>query len=275
MIRPFTETIYLNIAGFVIKIVFQAAEALSFFKNNLKREIISTYREFILSDQPQSDSVDYLIQFSEIDHRIFKFKKNNYQEFMTVFTKQVRKREVNTYYYISLSMFIHILNFLLIELLSENNGFCLHASASNFKEKAIIFTGDSEAGKSTAMKLLNNKYEALSDDKIFIKKENKAFYFYQSSFFAKNTWIKRGRKRYPIGKIFFLKKRPYFKLEKLRNKDKIFQMVTKQIVALDPKILEKSIKNLSSFIKTFENFYLLYFDKDKKGMIEFFESHQI
>ncbi|MEO0185730.1 MAG: hypothetical protein ABIL20_08045, partial [candidate division WOR-3 bacterium] len=61
-------------------------------------------------------------------------------------------------------------------------------------------------GKSTAMTLLSKKFLPVASDTVIIKKEKKEFYVYQTPFLEKDDWVKKDKKKYPLGKIFFLKK---------------------------------------------------------------------
>lgn len=57
-------------------------------------------------------------------------------------------------------------------LINGNNGFMLHASSVNIKDKAIVFLGHSTSGKSTIAQLLSRQFPLISDDKIIMFKSD-------------------------------------------------------------------------------------------------------
>lgn len=263
-----TKNIFLYIGGFLIKVSFHPSE-MPFFINSLQKEILSFFKWFIITTNRRK-KIDFIIHIYDMPHKIYSFKKNkeNYKEFISLFLEQIGKNEVVAPSHLSLNQFAHLINFIIIKLLSVSDGFVLHSSAIKLNKKALIFTGASGAGKSTTVKLLQGKFSALEDDRVIIKKVNNQFYFFHSAFFIKNKYIKRNIDKYPIQAIFVLKKARYFKIDKLTNKDIVFNLLVDQLV-VDADTLHASIKNLQKFISYFDNFYYLYLKKNRKKMIDF------
>ena len=118
------------------------------------------------------------------------------------------------------------------------------------------------------MQLLNQKYPALTDDSVIIKKEAKKFFFYQSHLIEKEWWIKRNSDKYDIAKIFFIKKSKQFKIEKIENKEYILDNLFRQFYTQDKNHVQKQMKYLLEFVNEFDDFYNLYFVKDENKLIK-------
>jgi hypothetical protein len=52
--------------------------------------------------------------------------------------------------------------------------------------------------------------------------------FNQTPFLEKDSWVKKDKIKYPLGKIFFLKKANFFKIEKIEDKKEILNLILKQ-----------------------------------------------
>ena len=108
---------------------------------------------------------------------------------------------------------------------------------------------------------MNNTYPALSDDLSIIKKEKNDLIYYQTPYIEKNDWIIKNKKKFRIGKLFFIRKSNDFKIEKIQSKIYVVNELTKQIMVKSyfPK---QDLNNLLSFIQNFNEFYFLYFAKN-------------
>jgi len=67
---------------------------------------------------------------------------------------------------------------LLGRILADRNGCYLHACGVNFEGKGLLFTGHSEAGKSTMAAMLKGKAEILCDDRIIVRRQADDFKIY-------------------------------------------------------------------------------------------------
>ena len=72
-----------------------------------------------------------------------------------------------------------------------------------------------------------------------------------------------------MGKMFFLKKANFFKVEKIEDKEQILNYFLKGYVVNLNKI---STKNVLKFVNKFDNFYMLYFAKNPEKTIRLIES---
>lgn len=257
------NTIYLFIAGFCIKVVFGPL-IVTFTRDKLILDIKTIYKGFILN-RPLIKP-DFIINIDEPYHHFItkKIKSENY--YFSYIFKTSDGITLHTAYDISLHQFSHLITNVIQKKLGENKGFLLHASASNVKNKAFLFAGLSGAGKSTTISLLNNTYPALSDDLSIIKKEGKGFVYYQTPFIEKNAWVKKGRKKYTIGKLFFIRKSQEFKVEKITSKKYVTYELTKQL-RVESQTLKSNMKNLLSFVQNFNEYYFLYFAKNSTKLV--------
>ena len=69
---------------------------------------------------------------------------------------------------------------LMVSYLARGRGIIVHGCGIARNEKGILFVGESGAGKSTLAKLWHQEYgvEALSDDRLIVRKEGKRFWMY-------------------------------------------------------------------------------------------------
>lgn len=265
------HVIYLNIAGFNIKLAFHLPPIKStklFLVNDLPRQIKDTHIGFIYQKSPPD--IDFEIKFyKRMPIFISKKIKNINANYLYLFAED--KNITRTFLHISISQFIFLLIRIIQKLLSQRQGFILHSSASLVNNQAYLFVGPPNAGKSTVMTMLNDKYSSLADDSMIIKKGIGCFYCYQTPVIEKNYWVKKTSRRYKIGKIFFLRKAPYFKAEMITNKNYIISHLSKQLWTIKDD-LGGQMKLLLELVKNFDQFYFLYFTKNMKGMVRFFDN---
>ncbi|MFA6532844.1 MAG: hypothetical protein WCT22_02485 [Patescibacteria group bacterium] len=257
-------SLILNIAGFNIKINFHHTQWDLLYKLKQK-EIKKNLAGFINKGKPEK--IDYEIAFLEASYLRFIKKKVTKRYYINLF-EEVSNRKIITYYQISFVQFQVILR-MIINILLKNQGFIIHASASNIKGKALLFLGKSGAGKSTTMKFLNHKYQSLADDTVIIKKENSNYFFYQTPFIEKEAWVKKTNKRYGLGSIFFIKKAKFFKKEKISDKNKILNLLIKQLWTNDENDIKNKTAALFKYLYQSGNFFYLYLKKNSKQMINY------
>ncbi len=257
------DTIYLSIAGLYIKVVFEPLK-IAFFRNRIIRKIKSIYRGFILSHIPTKS--DIVIHLTEPYHHFITKKIKGEDYYFSYLFKTQNENTLYTTYDINLHQFSHLVLNTIQKKLGHDSGFLLHSSASNVKNNAFLFTGPSGAGKSTIISLLNSTFPALSDDLSIIKKEGNDFVYYQTPFIEKNEWIKKSKKMYTIGKLFFIRKSKEFKVRKIKSKKIVIYELTKQL-RIENRTLNSSVSNLLSFIQNFDEYYVLYFAKDRKKLL--------
>ncbi len=262
------DTIYLSIAGFTVKIVFEPL-IVTFTRNKLIRDIKTIYKGFILN-RPQTKS-DFIIHITEPYHHFLTKKIKGERYYFSYLFKTPDEITLYATYDISLHQFSHLITNIIQKKLGEDKGFFLHASASNVKNKAFLFTGLSGAGKSTTISLLNDIYPALADDLSIIKKEENDFVYYQTPFIEKNDWVKKGRKKYAIGKLFFIRKSQEFKIEKITSKKYVAYELIKQL-QVEGQTLKSDMKNLLLFVQNFNEYYFLYFAKSSTKLVNLLDN---
>jgi len=258
-----TKTIYLNIAGFNIKINLKETE-FKYFKEIKIEEIKKYWSSFFINNKPKK--IDFTINFVERKNieTIYQTKsKKSFINFYQIKTNNI----INSYYQCGPIQFQIILKQVLSELLNLRQGMTVHCSAVRFENKAYLFLGKPGAGKSTAMSLLSKKFSPLADDSGIIKKEENNYFFYQTPFLEKNSWIKKNNNKLYLGKIFFLRKKPYFKIEKIENKDYVIERMTKQLFS-EKELGKNQMKTLLRFVSQFNGFYFLSFAKDQNKLIK-------
>src|SRR3989338_4306297 len=256
-------SIFLNIAGFNLEIKLHKTEHMH-YKTKMKILLIRNFRNFQV--YPKPEKTDYEINF--IDrylHGGFTVKHKN-KFFINFFDKQNGKR-IRTFYSISLYQFQIILRKILLELLTKYNGFYLHASANVVGDAIYIFTGQSQAGKSTISRLLHSKFPSIADDGIYIRKINDSYYGYILHVIEKSVLITKSTKKFPVKKVFFLNKSKAFKVIPEYNTEFIKEKLVKQIVT-DNQFMKKNMLSLFEFIGNFRDFYNIYFAKDKGATIK-------
>lgn len=258
-----TKTIYLNVAGFNIQINLKSTEWDFAFK--LKEKEIKKYWTGFIVNKPKK--INFKINFIERSYLEIYYKKKERKHYIGFFEEK-NKKEINTFYQISIFQFQAILRSIIIRLLA-GNGFILHGSASNIKGKAYLFTGNNGAGKSTTMKLLNPEYPALADDTVIIKKENNRYFLYQTPFIEKEWWVKKNSQKLVLEKVYFLKKETYFKEETIADKTLLFEKIIKQFWTDDDGFATKKTKLIYQFTHSFNKFYYFFVAKNKRKLLDF------
>lgn len=266
MINKSINIIYLNIAGFYIKIDFlpRLSGSKHYLKiNNLYEKINKILKDFIIFHKPQK--IDLYILIKKQNLLTINKKKSFYQYNYLVYYIE-KDNYIETYQHISISHFMFLLIRILQKLLVRKKGFFLHASASVINDDAFVFVGRPNAGKSTIIQLIRKAFTPIADDGIIIRKEKANFYLYQTPDPDKFSWISKSPHRYNIRKIFFLRKSKEIKIIKIEDKNKIFSLLINQLWTTDVS-LPNQISPIKEFIEFTNNFYYLYFPKVKDKLI--------
>ncbi|MBN3040336.1 MAG: hypothetical protein JW867_04350 [Candidatus Omnitrophica bacterium] len=119
------------------------------------------------------------------------------------------------------------------QVLVFSEGFMVHAAGLIRNNRAYLFAGPSESGKTTTAKRANG-FDILSDELVIIRRINNIFFLYSTPFSGEYTQRIKNLKA-PLSNIFFLNKR------------------------LKTGLVSKS--SLSSFIDLLENIF--FFDQEK------------
>ena len=254
------KIMYLTIVGIKIKLIFHYPNIENINKialNDLEFKIRQKFSGFINS---RNSDYDYEIHFLNKEPSIF-IKRHHNNDLYFMYFYQRNSRKINSFLGISLNQFMIIIMDIIKHTLIRNNGFIFHASSCVSDGEITIFLGKSKSGKSTIVKLLNDRFPTFTDDTIVILRENHNFICYQLPLIEKNYLIPRNKEGFPLNKIFFIHKSTRWKKEKILNKQKIFLLLVKQLWTEDK---EKNIyiKRLINFLEEFTEFYYLWFTKE-------------
>lgn len=258
--------LFLNIAGFNIELYFSQTDYI-YHKEKLINDIIRDFKGFIINRT--KGEITYKIRFVE-KTLIENLSRNNLTKHFIKFYENVAENEIISFYHISILQFQIIIRNIIQDLLVKSGGYILHASASKINNKAFIFLGKPNSGKSTIIKLLNKKYTALADDTVILKKDNNTFCFYQSPFIEKEYWVKKSKKSFRLAGVFLLRKSNNFRITKITNKEYILRIMVNQLLT-EKDNLKKQLKYLGSFVSSFNNFYFLDFAQNSKKLIRIIE----
>jgi hypothetical protein len=144
----------------------------------------------------------------------------------------------------------NILRLLLSVILPQWNGLLLHATGVVHKNKAFLFPGPSDTGKTTIAKLLQHETKILADDTVIIREINDCFFAFQTPF-NQETGTKERQKPAKICQIYFPEKShqnkfiiipPLESLEKFARNIIWFETMSPQradLLTLGTKIIKK------------------------------------
>lgn len=221
------KQLFIKVANFKIKVVFyKPAEERKIFFLNFYDQFLKYFSGFIISKN-SSQKFDGLIEIK--DNQFFQTitKKNKF--FFFGFEK-IKNNHYLTYYQINIDHFFLLIQELIFYLLKEE-GFFLHCSSIVKNNQAYLFLAPSGGGKSTIVKLIQDKDKILVDDLGIIRKIKNNFYLFQTPVREKNQYPKSFL-GYKIRKIFFIKKAKFLKKEKIsleKDYQKYLELFIKQV----------------------------------------------
>ncbi len=262
------KSVFLSVAGFTIGIKFKKSEIPFQNEELFRRELFKQYKGFIVNE---AKKVSYWIEVvGKISYEVL--FKNDVSKNFILFSENPLSNKTTTYYHVSKLQFQLILRNIIQTLLAKNNGMIIHASSCLIQSKAYLFMGPSGAGKSTSSKIFSESFTVLADDMIILKKEGHNFYLYQTPFFEKNNISSKKSTRFPVGKIFFLKKASTHKIVAILNKDQVLKKLIPQLFS-EFKDSSSQMKSLMSFLNYFNEFYYLHFSlKNQKKLINLIQN---
>lgn len=252
-----------NIADFRLNVILYDCSIPQHIKR-LQTAINNHFKGFIVSKRHQKP--DYTIYIKESHLVIIKHISSPKNWHTLLLTEN--KNSVTTFYYISIQQFVSIVS-MIIEKLLLDKGFALHSSSCVVNGKAVLFLGESGAGKSTIVNLLKSRYKVIADDSVIIRKIQQRFLVYQTFIINKNSWIKKKYTSYPLGPIFFLKKAKHFKTKKITTKELVLTRFSKQLW-VEKRLKKNKMRMLMDLIDKNNDFYFLYFNKNPKETTAFF-----
>jgi len=239
---------------------------LKFARDLLLNLIFSSFGGFI-DVKPSDEKPDFTVHIS---HSTLKAGAIRDKKNLTSNILQLKKRnEAYTSYTISIFDFQTIIGFILSTVLVRKKMILVHASAIKIGRKAYVFVGDPGAGKSTTIKLLIKKYTPLADDSVLLTMNNNVWYFYQTPYYEKESWIQRKSQGFPLGGVFFLNKSKDFKIEKEQERELIIEKILSQTISHTDSN-RKTLALVFKFVMNYGNFYSLYFAKNSNKLINLF-----
>ena len=254
--------IYLNIAGFNLKICFHKLENLP-LKNHLINELNYYYSGFF-THKPLK--IDFTIHF--IDNRLIEGMTIPYRNKLYINLYDITaENEIVTFYTIGIYQFQLLLTRIILRLFQKNDGFYLHASAVAINDHAIVFTGKPGSGKSTAANLLCQKYHKIADDGIFIRKIKGKYFCYSTPILDADLIGLKKNQKYYLDSVFFLRKAYIFKIIPIQDKEYIIQRILKQLIT-ERELMKDHSRSVTQFANSFNNFNFLYFAKNQKKLVE-------
>lgn len=251
------EHLHLKIADFNINIYMEEAEGFPNLAKEYKNKIFSLLKGFVTS---QSERVDFKLRIVYKNSFYAMVNVNSKKHYVGFYEEFPIKNSFMTYYYISNEQLLIIIRDIVQKLIVDS-GVIMHGSATKIDGDAILFMGDSGAGKSTIVKMLSPDFEALADDIFIIREVKKNYYFYQTPFMEKNTPKNKEKLEVPLKKIFFLKKGLKEKRRLLVDRGEVFHRLLKQVF-VNTKDVKKQINFLLKLSLRFKDTYLLEFTKE-------------
>jgi MoaA/NifB/PqqE/SkfB family radical SAM enzyme len=102
---------------------------------------------------------------------------------------------------------------ILARLLPAFGGAFVHAAAVSLKGQGLLFAGQSEAGKSTIVKLIGERGEVLCDDRVVVRKDGGGFRVHGTWNHGEVGRVSPGSA--PLRAVFFLRQAPVNRLERV------------------------------------------------------------
>jgi hypothetical protein len=252
--------INLNIANFLIKILFYRIKR-DYMRHHIVKILQRRYASFSV-DKP-SLKPDFIIKVNPQEHLELFFNKVKKAGYLKIYVKE--SHNVISTFYNDANHYGFLLLEIITQLLAKTGGFIFHQSSVFFEDGLVLFSGPSNAGKTTAAKLMSKTYNPISSDNGIIKFEDGDFYLYQTPFFD-SLRIKPSNQRYKIGKVYFLNKSNRFFIKELTDKKKVLEKVNEQILQHIP-YSKKQFKNIVNFVYK-KQFAELFFAKNSKKLLQ-------
>lgn len=222
-----SESRNLKIAGFNIRIDFYPEDNIYFKQVFIK--MIASYSSFFSSSKHMPDFVIKVMGAPVVDLLIRRQGRlENIHKFSSSFYP--RKKTLFTTYFISSMEFEMILKKILAEYLLPDHGAFIHGSACRFRNSALLFLGESGAGKSTIAQMTAKKMATLADDIFIIKKEKDRVLFFQTPFHEKNWKFKRSKNALVIRAIFLLQQATKTRIDRITDKEQLLILFLSQII---------------------------------------------
>lgn len=193
--------------------------------------------------------------------------------YQIVITSQIPKRLSNkdTCYLnadFTLYQLMILIRDILRRYLRDYHGFFLHCAANRInKTQAVVFLGNSRAGKSTISQLLNSKYPKIVDDLGILLLRNNRWYIYQTHLKEKNK-VSKSSKGFQVNAIFHLKKSNSIRAIRQENLEENIARMYKTVF-FEKRFSRRQFRNIIDTVSTIP-FYSLFFPKNESELLRFF-----
>lgn len=146
-------------------------------------------------------------------------------------------------------------------LTEKDGGICIHSSSVYAGSKAILFVGNSGAGKSTICQLLPPRFSQLTDDTTFIM-HKRGWYTSPLPIFEKKHPLKdrSNSPLYRVEAVFFLRQSKLNRITPLKKDSAAFALIMDNIFYMGS---SRQIEGIHSLIRSPIPFYTLEFEKEK------------
>ncbi len=250
-----TQEFFLEVAGFVIKMVLEQTEQV-FFKHKLIEAIQQIWGKGGFLGKT-SKTWDFEIRFvSQANRMRIIHKEGGKKHYYLTSERNFRFRKAIVFYHTSLPTFQMLLREIMAFLLLRD-GFLLHASScQDEKGNLKAFLAPSGGGKTTIANLISKTktFVKFSDDILLIRKVKGEWLFFSPPFVEKEM-LPTKRKAKNI-EIFFIKKSKSPSKEKLDENDKILKFILKQVWVRKEKLEKQTLANVMAFVAE-NKFHLL------------------
>lgn len=252
----FQKIIDISLAGYLIRLRFENREPFHTLEENLIEKCEIYYHNFIVNTNIKPD---FIINIKNSQKASLHYDPQKKLQYIS-YCKKENKQELTTYYYTSAKQLRMLVKNIIFTLLTHDGGLTLHSSANLINGKSHVFVGKSGAGKSTIMKILKKKFQPFADDSLFVKKVNRKYLTYQTTFSSEENWLTKGPAHAFLKNIYILKQDPHNNKTRITDKGKAIRYLFKNLWK-DNYLSKQLLVNLTVFLNHFNNLYELRFNK--------------
>ena len=148
-------------------------------------------------------------------------------------------------------------------LLARTGGFLLHASSAVRNDKAFLFSGLSEAGKTTIARLAPPDAEVLTDEASYIRLVDGRYMAYGTPF-AGEMGTPGKNISAPIKALYLLEKAPVNKIDRIEPAETIRRLMRNILFfAHDPELVRMVFESACAFVATVPVYRLSFFPDER------------
>ncbi len=186
--------------------------------------LISNKYSHFASRKPQNVTMNFHFHRGK---KIYKIRKSDFNRKIINFKMIMKDEEFFTVIHDNFYLFDNILASIIYYWLLRKNILVLHASGVIKNKKAYIFSGKPGAGKTTIAKF--SKGTIMNDNEIIIRRINSQFIAFSSPLQRRDLATKN--EYAPISAIFFLKRRNFKRIKKLKPDETFKRLVMNHYVS--------------------------------------------